>query len=107
MQLHTTKSNILLLIFPSDNIFLSGGSDKYIYGWHNKKRKKLFKTNKFPQPISHISLNSNSSVVAIASSWLCEDGNFECQNSTFDYNHSIFLIGYEELNSNFKEANQK
>jgi cell cycle arrest protein BUB3 len=94
---------IIIIYLFRHNIFLSGGSDKFIYGWDNKKRKKMYKSQPYPNAVSKISVNSNGSLIAVASSYLYEDGNFEIDLNnvgsigSISSMHKIYLANLDDI----------
>ena len=55
----------------SKKIFTTGGSDGYVYIWDIIKKKKIFKSKLFNQPISTISISDE--YLTVASSYMEED----------------------------------
>lgn len=79
---------------PNYNIFLSAGGDKLVYAWDNNKRKKLYKSKKYPSSITSLDINSSGELVAIASSYIYEDMNFSSVN---EERHKIFIKNFNEI----------
>jgi WD40 repeat protein len=73
------------------NIFFSGGSDKYLYAWDVDKKKKIYKSSQYESAITACSLNSDGSLLAIASSENNEDLNFSVQGQSHLNKHKIFI----------------
>lgn len=70
---------------PSGDIFATGGGDGFVNFWdiNAKRRQKQF--GRFPTSISSISISSDSTLLAVASSYCFEEGEKE-------YFCSIFLV---------------
>lgn len=101
---HREETDSKILIYPvtaatfhpSKSVYLSGGADKVIYAWDDKKRKKLFKSPKYPEGITSLTFNNDGSILAIASSFLPKSSEEyslgENENST---QNSIFIKTFD------------
>ncbi len=74
----------------SENVYLSGGSDRIINAWDNNKKKKIYKSQHYPYAITSTSINSDGTMLAIASSEKYDDANFPDPDSPED-KHKIFI----------------
>jgi cell cycle arrest protein BUB3 len=82
-----------VIFHPKLNVFFSGGSDKIINAWDNSKKKKVYKSQSYPQSIVGLSINHEGNVMAIASSENYEDVDFSKIES--EKEHKIFLKNIE------------
>lgn len=62
---------------PVHGTFATGGSDGMINVWDGEHRKRLCQFHKYPSSVSSLSFNRSGSRLAIASSYLFEDGEKE------------------------------
>lgn len=59
---------------PLQGTFASGGSDGVVNVWDGRNQKKLAKLADYPTSVSALSFNSNGSLLAVASSYVYEEG---------------------------------
>ena len=75
---HRTENEIYavnwIAFHPSYGTFASGGSDKFVYMWDPVSKKRLWKSKEFTTNISSLSFSHDGSKLAIASSYLYENG---------------------------------
>jgi WD40 repeat protein len=78
---HKEENETEEIIYPvmsidnKNNMFASGGSDKYVYLWDIYKRKKINRSKMFPESVSNLCFTDK--YLAVASSTIHEDLNFD------------------------------
>lgn len=74
-----------LAFHPQFNSFATGGSDGYVAVWDPFNKKRLWKLRQYPQAISSVSFSSSGQHLAIASSYMFEEGAKQkpCRDSVF------------------------
>ena len=53
---------------------VTGGGDKAVYFWDYKSKKRLSYFRDFPSSVSSLAFNNDGTVLAIATSYLYENG---------------------------------
>ena len=67
-------SFLLLVSVPRYNTFATGGGDGFVNVWDGFNKKRLCQFHKYPTSISALSFSHDGSLLAIASSYMREDG---------------------------------
>ncbi|KNB43804.1 hypothetical protein JH06_2586 [Blastocystis sp. subtype 4] len=63
-----------LAVHPTKSCLVTGGGDKAVYFWDYKSKKRLSYLRDLPSSVSSLAFNNDGSVLAIATSYLYENG---------------------------------